>query len=380
MKFELKLFDDTLIKFSCDAQAADPAISILSVDESKIGLFPYGLEPSDKGVEAWLNGRVIPKNRAYMQTLLSRCGLAANRPMEVIAASMGLSLNDCYWVVQEGFDKTFDQCNLYENPISNILAQIVFTGHGSRVRSAFLSSPEFTTDGALAKCWRRRNGVISLWKSGTQGAVNTGNEPYSEFYAYQVAQALGFDAIPYSLSMWKSKKRLCSVCELFTSKDVSYVPMARLVRSGGIAAVEAFCEDLGPAFLRAFGDMLVFDAVVCNTDRHFGNFGVLVDSRSNRIIAPAPLYDHGNSLFPFAYGEDLEDEAAFDAYAKTLRPRTYDDFMEAAKSHLTAAHRDKLRGLFGFRFKKSRAVRNLPDSRLRLMEGQVQRRARALLG
>lgn len=39
--------------------------------------------------------------------------------------------------------------------------------------------------------------------------------------------------------------------------------------------------------------MLVFDAVILNEDRHFGNFGLLVDSHTNKIIAPAPIFDNG---------------------------------------------------------------------------------------
>lgn len=39
------------------------------------------------------------------------------------------------------------------------------------------------------------------------------------------------------------------------------------------------------------------DVIVCNTDRHFGNFGFLVDNRTIQIVAPAPLFDHGNALF-----------------------------------------------------------------------------------
>ena len=81
------------------------------------------------------------------------------------------------------------------------------------------SSPEFTTNGMLPKCWRRVSGKVYLYKDGTEGASNTGFEPYSEFYAAQVAQAMGINAIPYNLSKWKG--RLCSTCELFTSKDVS---------------------------------------------------------------------------------------------------------------------------------------------------------------
>lgn len=50
--------------------------------------------------------------------------------------------------------------------------------------------------------------------------------------------------------------------------------------------------------------MVVFDAVIYNTDRHFGNFGVLVDGKTNKIIAQAPLFDHGNFLFDLAGKEN----------------------------------------------------------------------------
>ena len=59
-------------------------------------------------------------------------------------------------------------------------------------------------------------------------------------------------------------------------------------------------------YKKALHDMLVFDAIICNTDRHFGNFGFLVDNKTNMIIAPAPRFDHSNSLFNFAGRDDLE--------------------------------------------------------------------------
>lgn len=62
-------------------------------------------------------------------------------------------------------------------------------------RSSLASRPEFATNGMLPKCWRREKGQIKLFKGGTSGASNTGNEPYSEYYAAQVANALGVNAI-----------------------------------------------------------------------------------------------------------------------------------------------------------------------------------------
>lgn len=57
----------------------------------------------------------------------------------------------------------------------------------------------------LAKYYRRLSGKVYLYKGGTEEASNTGNEPYSEFYAWHVAEALGVTAIPYTIAKWKSK-------------------------------------------------------------------------------------------------------------------------------------------------------------------------------
>lgn len=376
MVFELKHFDTTLLRFSAQVDSAELAPEILWVSEDGKGLLPLDLELSPSGIARWLRHRTIPKNRAYVHALLSKSGLNINRPMNIVRLTKGLSLNDCYWIVEEGFDGSFDRYNLYENRFSNVLALIAFTGYGSSVRSSLDSSPEFTTNGMLPKCWRRESGVIRLYKGGTSGFSNTGNEPYSEFYAAQVARTLGFNAIDYRLSQWKGV--LCSTCELFTDKEHSFLPVGRIVSSGGMEAVRAYYEKLGSAFVEALHDMFVLDAVICNTDRHYGNFGFLVNSRTNTIEAPAPLFDHGNSLFNFAGKDDLESEAALDAYAATLEPCVYDDFIGTAKAVLTEKHREGLRHLLTFRFKKHPRY-NLPEKRLRLIEKEIQKRARALL-
>lgn len=141
--------------FSASEDSNTPDIDILWCDENKRNLLPLDLELTSDGLNKWLKHRTIPKNRAYVHKFLSKCGLNINRPMNIIKVSKGLSLNDCYWVVEEGFDGTFEKYNLYENRFSQILALIAFTGYGSSVRTALASCPEFTTNGMLPKCWRR---------------------------------------------------------------------------------------------------------------------------------------------------------------------------------------------------------------------------------
>lgn len=376
MDFELRHFDTPVLRFSATEDSSTPDIEISWRNEERRDLFPLDLNPTNEGLARWLKHRTIPKNRAYVHSFLSKCGLNLNRPMNIIKVSKGLSLNDCYWIVEEGFDGTFEKLNLYDNRFSQVLALIAFTGYGSSIRTSLASCPEFTTNGMLPKCWRRTDGVIKLYKGGTSGFSNTGNEPYSEYYAAQVAKTLSIDAIEYGLSKWKGE--LCSTCELFTSKDYSFLPVGRVVTAGGMKAVSEYYQMLGAKYRDALHDMFVLDAVICNVDRHFGNFGFLVENKTNKIAAPAPLFDHGNALFNFAGADDLESEQTLTAYADTLLPCVYDDFFGSAKKVLTAKHREGLRHLVDFRFKKHPRY-NLPEKRLRLIEKQIQKRAKTLL-
>ena len=88
----------------------------------------------------------------------------------------------------------------------------------------------------LPKAWRLiENDGIYLYKGGSWGAANTGNEPFSEYYACQIAQTMGLHAVQYELENWKGI--VASKCRLFTDIDTSFVPVGSIVQSGGLKAV-----------------------------------------------------------------------------------------------------------------------------------------------
>lgn len=373
MSYLLKQFDIDLLQFDMQKDIDGVSAQILSVNDKQKNLLPLDLELSNSGLAKWLKRRTIPGNRAYVQNFLAKLGLNEKDTKGIIDFCKGLSLNDCYWVVEENFNGSFADNNLYDNRFSNVLSHIAFTGYGSFLKSSLRSSPEFTTNGMLAKCWRRVDGKIVLYKSGTEGFANSGNEPYCEYYAYQVAETMEINAVQYGLSKWKG--RLCSTCELFTSKEYSFMPIGNIVKEGGIKAVIEYYKSLGGKYYEAFVDMIVFDAVILNTDRHFGNFGFMVDNRTNRICAPAPLFDHGLSLLTYAMDDDLQD---WEKYAKTRVPATYSDFIELARELMRHPQKEKLRKIINFKFKKHPRY-NWLDKRLNVIEQFIQKQIRELL-
>lgn len=372
MSYYLKLYDDILLEFNIINRLDGFEVEIVNVNEDKKYLMPIDCKCESDSVKSWLKHRIIPANRAYVQNFLARSGLNEKDVIGIINVCKGLSLNDCYWVVDSSFEGKFSKYNLYDNRFSRVLALIAFTGTGSYARSSFRSSPEFTTNGMLAKCWRRENGKVILYKTGTEGFANSGLEPYSEYYAFQIARTMGISAIEYNLSKWKG--HLCSTCELFTDKDTAFVSAGRMLQGKSIEEVISFYQKLGKKYYESFVDMIVFDALIYNEDRHLGNFGFLVDSHENKIMKCAPLFDHGLSLFCYGMKDDIDN---IDDYAVSRAPALFNSFDSSVKELITDRQRKMLHKVYNFSF-KAHTKYNWDRYRLKKIEEKIRARAREL--
>ena len=313
-EYILRLYDTDMLAFTLTEQGIEGLKAhILWINEEKRHLLPIDMQETDAGVLKWLQKRVIPKNRTYVSEILKTFGLSINDTKGIIDICKGLSLNDSYWVVHKGFEGKFAQYNLYENRFSEILSLVAYTGIGQS-DAAFTTSPELTTNGMLPKAWRFISGDgIYLYKGGTFGAANTGNEPYS--------------------------------------------------------------KTLGAAAYEQIKSMLVFDAVIYNEDRHFGNFGVLRDQHSGEIIGAAPIFDNGLSLFNFAMPDDFKD---LERYAKTRGTAYGVSFESVCQEVMGPVQARQLRRLIGFTFRRHPKL-NLPEYRLQAIEKHIQVRVQQLL-
>ena len=373
-QYSLRLYDEELLTFSLSDRGLEGMkAEILTVNEARKAVFPLDLTLTDEGVMKWLERRVIPKNRAFVDEILKSLGLSINNTKGIIDVCKGLSLNDSFWVVPLGFSGTFREYNLYENRFSSALSLVAYTGVGQS-HEAFTTSPELTTQGTLRKAWRFIEGDgIYLYKGGTEGAANTGREPYSEYYACQIAERMGLHAVHYDLENWK--EILASKCKLFTDIDTAYIPIGHLVRSGGIQACIDYCESISKDAAEEVKSMLVFDAVIYNEDRHFGNFGILRDNHTGRVLGAAPIFDNGISLFNYAMPDDFKN---LSEYAKTRSNPYGIPYENVCKEVMGSRQRNQLRRLIGFTFTRHPSI-NLPEAHLKAMEKQIDLRVRELL-
>ena len=341
-------------------------VRVLSVNEAERRFLPLDMkgEATDEALWTWLTRRTVPKHRHYIQMMLGNLGIMRMNTRAIIEMCKGLSLNDVYWVVQDSFIGKWKDHNLYDNEFSKTLAVMAFTG-GFRgefnAKKDISTSPEFTTNGMLAKCWRRLDNEVLLYKSGTEGAANTGFEPYSEYYAAQIAEAMGLNHVAYGLEKFKGK--LCSTCPLFTSDKFGYIPAGRL-----ISRDEALADP-------RFAEIFFFDAIIFNTDRHMGNFGYLIDNDTNEIVGAAPIFDNGYGLFSLALyrpGQRYDEYDDLRKFVKHVSPALYEKWLDFPKE-LTSEMINRISQLKGFRFKRHKYY-NLPADRLSRIEDFLQNR------
>ena len=109
--------------------------------------------------------------------------------------------------------------------------------------------------------------------------------------------------------LWRKQEIVCCRSKLFTNSTSRFI--SGKVYTKNKKNYENIVESLGKKFRVDVNNMIVFDYLVNNTDRHHNNFGFLVNESKNEIEF-APLFDHGFSLcadFDDSYlkGENLND-------------------------------------------------------------------------
>ena len=73
--YSLRLYDDEILTFTLEEKGLEGLKShIVTVNEDMKNLFPLDLDLTDDGILKWLERRVIPKNRAFVDEILKTLG------------------------------------------------------------------------------------------------------------------------------------------------------------------------------------------------------------------------------------------------------------------------------------------------------------------
>lgn len=384
MKYILKNKDIDILEFEIvnkiktlkghtEQQVIEQNIEIVNI--LNVNLLPISLPktPNNEDLKKWIDNRKLPTHRKYAKKILDSVGIDEKDLMGYINVSLGLSLNDSLWIVPSNKDYQWRDFNLYDNKFSEALKLAAF-GINSKNLDGISLSPELTTNGALPKCWNRENEQIFLYKGSSK--MNDGaDEPYSEFYMAQIADIMAFEHIPYDLKEFQGQ--IVSSCPIFTNENEGYVPMSICLNENkrkykGVELINAIYEIYDND---KFDDLMVFDALICNTDRHLGNFGMIIDNNTNKILRPAPIFDNGLSMMTYI---GLNEFAQIEKEMLNITGHFNFKFDKQLELFVQPRHISNLEKLTKFEFKKHNEF-NLSDEWLELIQKYIQDRAKFAL-
>lgn len=160
-RYEIRLFDRTLVEFSLESNGLSSQVTPENYDAEATALMPCGLAPTPEGIWRWLEIRSIPTNRCNAARICRELGFSLGNLEALYRTSLGLSLNDSYWVVPRDFKGRFDDYSLYSNPFSEAIGALAVAGEvrgGPPRPCTHLRQRAFP----LSKCQRRRYIAIAM--------------------------------------------------------------------------------------------------------------------------------------------------------------------------------------------------------------------------
>ena len=231
----------------------------------------------------WCASRMLTLDRKYAKEILNSIGAsqsATDKERAQVALSYHcLSLMDIYWVKKSEEQIDFSQLNLFENHLSSAFVDVFLRGKQMTIDNSHLIAGDLSTQGCYPKAWVRRDDGFYLLKDGDMDAVEC------ELLAGKICGCFNVNQVKYEEEWYDGQK--VSASRIVTSLDYSIVPMEYFdvyCRNQEIDRMEYILKLDGYSYYM----MNIIDYLVGNTDRHWSNWGLFVDNKTNK---PLRLYD-----------------------------------------------------------------------------------------
>lgn len=231
----------------------------------------------------WCASRMLTLDREYAKEILNSIGAsqsATDRDRAQIALSYHcLSLMDIYWIRGSEEETDFAGLNLFENHLSSAFIDVSLRGKQITIGNSYLIAGDLSTQGCYPKAWIRRKDGFYLLKDGDTDAVE------HELLASKICRCFDVNQVRYEEEWYDGQK--VSASRILTSLDYSIVPVEYFeiyCRNQEMNSMEYILKLDGYSYYM----MNIIDYLVGNTDRHWSNWGLLVDNETNK---PIRLYD-----------------------------------------------------------------------------------------
>ncbi len=239
---------------------------------------------------AWLASRILTLDRKYAKEILNSIGATqatTDKERALFAIKYkALSLTDVFWIREKGDNISFEKINLFDNHLSNAFIDVSLRGRQLTVTGTEFDA-DIATAGLYPKAWVRTEEGFVLYKDGGADTVK------KEYLASQVASCFEVPQVSYKLKKYAGK--YVTESKIITSKERSIVSVSdwniMLINQDKDFISEAIALDKQGYYM-----MNIIDYLVGNTDRHWANWGVLVNNRTNKPIRLYDLMDFNKSF------------------------------------------------------------------------------------
>jgi len=259
-----------------------------------------------ESVNKWLDTRKIPdKREGLKEARMEFRGFENYKNM--------FSLSDQYWFRYKKIE-TWDKMNFFTNHYGQEQGLIFFEPwKADKAAAVSMQGPDLTTNGVLRKRWVQDKDKVSwLLKAGSEVYHQ---EPLSEVLAsitlgkLNVIPFVEYELVVYGL-------QFCSKCQNFITAHTEFVPASHIYKLKKRRELEETVYDHFISMCKEYGiigaeeymiNMIAVDHILCNTDRHLGNFGFIRDAETGKILGFAPLFDFGRAYWG---GKVLKDKTS----------------------------------------------------------------------
>ena len=278
-----------MIEISGKLMSGDTLIAVIKNSEiidCNEALLPLYLKRT-RDIESWLASRAIDSHRTNSRLLKKVLRLRTSDDAETALAVNAATITDRYWFKPEGAELCWKDVRFKEN----FFDKLALRGDPDSFSRKPSRTPELTNTGSFEKCWKLRRGKWWIYKSANL------KEQFSELFVYELGEALGMNMAYYE----KGNKCVKSLDFTDTAKVIFEPALSFMGDEEDYLKVIEKLRELCPRAIPDYIQMIFLDTITANPDRHTGNFGLLRDVKTGKLLGLAPNFDNNMALIARGY-------------------------------------------------------------------------------
>lgn len=265
------------------------------VDQNKAPL----LFRNNGTIEAFLKSRCLDSTRINSRLLKKILGISQSEEQHIVSLYVyGATITDNYWFKPKGSALRYKDITFY----SDIYNELALDGELIVSPTTPKATPQLTLIGSYEKCWRKIGDDWWMYKK------ETSDELFSELLASKIAKLINIPTAIYEYD--DGYIRTKNFADKYNFEPMSYLMGNNEKYDDVFNKLNKRDKSLAKQYL----NLIYFDALVNNIDRHNENYGFLRDKETGEIISLAPNFDNNLSLIGFK--NILNDDPGKDGFIK----------------------------------------------------------------